>query len=70
VPALRLRVEFHLFLTALSVRPGSSLAIADHLLPFVSCAWGNKKMGTAAVRMLPLWQYGCVLDTAGTRCTE
>lgn len=27
VPALRLRVEFHLFLTALSVRPGSSLAI-------------------------------------------
>lgn len=41
MPALRLRVEFHLFLTALSVRPGSSLAIADHLLPFVSCAWGN-----------------------------
>jgi hypothetical protein len=27
VPALRLSVEFHLFLTALSVRPGSSLAI-------------------------------------------
>lgn len=39
VPALRLSVEFHLFLTALSVRPGSSLAMADHLLPLVSWAW-------------------------------
>lgn len=27
VPALRFKVEFHLFFTALSVRPGSSLAI-------------------------------------------
>lgn len=38
MPALRLRVEFHLFLTALSVRPGSSFAMADHLLPLVSWA--------------------------------
>lgn len=36
VVALRLSVEFHLFLTALSVRPGSSLAMADHLLPLTS----------------------------------
>jgi hypothetical protein len=27
VPALRFNVEFHLFFTALSVRPGKSLAI-------------------------------------------
>lgn len=64
MPALRLRVEFHLFLTALSVRPGRSLAIADHLLPFVSCAWATTH-GCGAVRMLPTWQYVCLLDTAG-----
>mmetsp|Transcript_30302 Transcript_30302/g.59181 ORF Transcript_30302/g.59181 Transcript_30302/m.59181 type:complete len:285 (+) Transcript_30302:1553-2407(+) len=35
---LRYRVLFQWFLMALSVRPGSSLAISVHLLPWISCA--------------------------------
>jgi hypothetical protein len=34
----RRMVEFHLFLIALSVRPGTSLAISAHLLPWIFCA--------------------------------
>mmetsp|Transcript_20147 Transcript_20147/g.39110 ORF Transcript_20147/g.39110 Transcript_20147/m.39110 type:complete len:230 (+) Transcript_20147:99-788(+) len=35
---LRRMVEFHRFLMALSVRPGTSLAISAHLLPWIFCA--------------------------------
>jgi hypothetical protein len=35
------RGAHHLFLTALSVRPGSSLAIAVHLFPSILWAWGR-----------------------------
>lgn len=41
------RVEFHLFLIALSVLPGSCFAISAHLFPFTPCSYkfitNNKK---------------------------
>ena len=60
---LRLSVEFHLFLTALSVRPGSSLAMMDHLLPLIS--WACAAAGGRRVRREPGARAGSSLGQSG-----